>query len=39
MFLRNVSKDFTISNITKTGLKGVVTCFSVGFNPIVLAIF
>ena len=39
VFLRNVLKDFTISNITKTGLKWVVKCFSVGFNPIVLAIF
>ena len=32
--LGNVSKDFTINNMTKTGLKGVVKFFSVDFNPI-----
>ena len=30
----NVSKYFTISNMKKTWLKGVLTCFSVDFNPI-----
>ena len=30
----NVSKDFTINNMKKTWLKGVVRCFSVDFNPI-----
>ena len=29
-----MSKDFTINNVEKTGLKGVVTVFSVDFNPI-----
>ena len=28
--LGNVSKDFTINNMKKTGLKGVVKVFSVG---------
>ena len=32
--LRNISKDFTIDNMKKTGLKGVVNFFSVDFNPI-----
>ena len=32
--LGNVSKDFTINIIKKTGLKGVVKFFSVDFNPI-----
>ena len=32
--LGNVSKDFTINNVKKTGLKGVVKFFSVDFNPI-----
>ena len=32
--LGNVSKDFTIINIKKTGFKGVVIFFSVDFNPI-----
>ena len=32
--LGNISKDFTINNMTKTGLKGVVKFFSVDFNPI-----
>ena len=32
--LGNVSKDFTINNMKKTGLKGVVKFFSVDFNPI-----
>ena len=30
----NVSKDFIINNMKKTGLKGVVKFFSVDFNPI-----
>ena len=37
--LDNISKDFTINDITKTGLKGVVNFFSVDtvlyhFNPV-----
>ena len=32
--LGNISKDFTINNMNKTGLKGVVNFFSVDFNPI-----
>ena len=32
--LGNISRDFTINNMTKTGLKGVIKCFSVDFNPI-----
>ena len=31
--LGNVSKDFTINNVKKTGLKRVVKIFSVDFNP------
>ena len=31
--LGNVSKDFTINNMTRTGLKGTVIFFSVYFNP------
>ena len=34
MCLGNVSKDFTINNMKKTGLKGVVIFFSVDFDPI-----
>ena len=34
MCLGNVSKNFTINNIKKIGLKGVVKIFSVDFNPI-----
>ena len=34
MCLGNVSKDFTINNMKKTRLKGVVIFFSVDFNPI-----
>ena len=34
LFLGNISKDFTINNMKKTGLKGVVKFFSVDFNPI-----
>ena len=34
LYLRNISKDFTIDNVKKTGLKGVVNFFSVDFNPI-----
>ena len=30
----NVSKDFTINNMEKKRLKGVVKIFSVYFNPI-----
>ena len=29
-----MAKDFTINNVEKTGLKGVVKFFSVDFNPI-----
>ena len=32
--LGNISKDFTINNMKKTGLKGVVKLFSIDFNPI-----
>ena len=32
--LANVSKDFTVNNLKKTGLKGVVKIFSVDFNPV-----
>ena len=32
--LGNISKDFTINNMKKTGLKGSVKFFSVGFRPI-----
>ena len=32
--LGNVSKDFAINNIKKTGLKGVTIFFSFDFNPI-----
>ena len=32
--LGNVSKDFIINNMKKTGLQGVVNFFSVDFNPI-----
>ena len=32
--LGNISKDFTIDNLKKTGLKGVVKPFSIDFNPI-----
>ena len=32
--LGNISKDFTINNMTKTELKAVVKLFSVDFNPI-----
>ena len=32
--LGNISKYFTINNLKKTGLKGVVKFFSVDFNPI-----
>ena len=32
--LVNVSNNFTINNMKKAGLKGVVNFFSVGFNPI-----
>ena len=34
LFLGNISEDFTISNMKKTGLKGNVNFFSVDFNPI-----
>ena len=30
----NTSKDFTIDNIKKTGLKGKVIFFSIDFNPV-----
>ena len=32
--LGNISKDFTINNMKKTGLGGVVNFFSVDFNAI-----
>ena len=32
--LGNISKDFTINKMKKTGLKGSVKFFSVDFNPI-----
>ena len=32
--LGNISKDFTINNMKKTGLKGVAKFFSFNFNPI-----
>ena len=32
--LGNISKDFTINNMKKTGLKGSVKYFSVDFNPV-----
>ena len=32
--LGNISKDFTINNMKKTGLKEVVNFFSVDFNSI-----
>ena len=32
--LGNISKDFTINNMAKTRVKGVVTFFSVDFNAI-----
>ena len=32
--LGNISKDFTINNMKKTGLKGVVKLFSLDFNPV-----
>ena len=32
--LGNISKDFTINNLKKTGLKGYVHFFSVGYNII-----
>ena len=32
--LGNISKDFTINNLKKTGLKGVVKLFSVNFNSV-----
>ena len=34
LWLGNASKDFTINNRKKIGLKGVVKFFSVDFNPI-----
>ena len=34
MCLGNISKYFTIDNMKKIGLKGVVKLFSVDFNPI-----
>ena len=34
LFLGNISKDSTINNLTKTGLKEVVTFFTVDVNPI-----
>ena len=34
LFLGNISNDFAINNMKKTGLKGSVKLFSVDFNPI-----
>ena len=34
LYLSDISKDFTISNMKKAGLKGIVKHFSVNFNPI-----
>ena len=34
MCLDDASEDFTINKLEKTGLKVVVKCFSVDFNPI-----
>ena len=34
LYLDNISKDLTINNMTKTGLKGVAKFSSVDFNPI-----
>ena len=34
MCLDNIPKDFTINNIEKAGLKGIVNFFSVDFDPI-----
>ena len=34
LYLGNVSQDFTINNMKKTGLRGVVNFFSVDFNLI-----
>ena len=32
--LGNISKDFIINNMKKTGLKGTAKIYSVAFNPI-----
>ena len=34
MCLGNISKDFTINNMKKIGLKGNANFFSVDFNPV-----
>ena len=34
MFLDKISKDFTVNNITKTGLNGYVYDFPVDYNTI-----
>ena len=34
LYLGSISKDFTIDNMKKTGLKGVVNFFSVNFNSV-----
>ena len=34
LYLGNILRDFTINNMRKTGLKGILNFFSVGFNPI-----
>ena len=39
LFLGNISKDFTINNMKKTRLKGVVKFFSVDFSPIDIMMF
>ena len=39
LFLGNISKDFTINNMKKMGLGGVVKFFSVDFNSIDINVF
>ena len=34
LFLGNISKDFTLNNMKKTGLKEVVQLFSIDYDPI-----
>ena len=34
MYLGNISKNVSNNNMKKAVLKGVVSCFSVDFNPI-----
>ena len=39
LYLGNISKDFTIDNVKKTGLGRVVNYFLVNFNPVILRVF